>query len=81
MYEFVYLAEIYKHNRPSFVKADHADDVGFMFGGCFWDGQIKVIGKLCIMCCPQYRCFDLTGFTAPVFSHYLLGLSKHELNI
>ncbi|XP_036964376.1 carboxylesterase 3 isoform X2 [Acanthopagrus latus] len=46
MYEFVYLAEIYKHNRPSFVKADHADDVGFMFGGCFWDGHIKVIGNI-----------------------------------
>ncbi|XP_044211424.1 carboxylesterase 3 [Thunnus albacares] len=46
MYEFIYRAEIHKHTRPSFVKADHADDVGFMFGGCFWDGQIKIIGTI-----------------------------------
>uniref|UniRef100_A0A3Q0S4E3 Carboxylic ester hydrolase n=1 Tax=Amphilophus citrinellus TaxID=61819 RepID=A0A3Q0S4E3_AMPCI len=32
MYEFVYQAAIHKQNRPSFVKADHADDVGLMFG-------------------------------------------------
>ncbi|KAM7413876.1 hypothetical protein PAMA_018938 [Pampus argenteus] len=46
MYEFVHRAEIHKHTRPSFVKADHADDVGFMFGGCFWDGQIKIMGTI-----------------------------------
>lgn len=45
MYEFVYSAAIHKDKRPSFVKADHADDVGFMFGGCFWDGDIKIIGR------------------------------------
>ncbi|KAM9854903.1 carboxylesterase 3 [Aulostomus maculatus] len=46
MYEFVYRAEIHKHTRPSFVKADHADDVGFVFGGCFWNGHIKIIGNI-----------------------------------
>ncbi|KAM7002567.1 carboxylesterase 3 [Tautogolabrus adspersus] len=46
MYEFVYRAEIHKDTRPSFVKADHADDVGFMFGGCFWNGDIKIIGNI-----------------------------------
>ncbi|XP_078114181.1 carboxylesterase 3 isoform X1 [Sander vitreus] len=46
MYEFVYRAEIHKHTRPSFVKADHADDVGFMFGACFWNGHIKIIGNI-----------------------------------
>lgn len=49
MYEFVHRAEIHKHTRPSFVKADHADDVGFMFGGCFWNAHIKIIGT-CIIC-------------------------------
>uniref|UniRef100_A0A8C2X3D8 Carboxylic ester hydrolase n=1 Tax=Cyclopterus lumpus TaxID=8103 RepID=A0A8C2X3D8_CYCLU len=44
MYEFVHRAEIHKDTRPSFVKADHADDVGFMFGGCFWSGHTKIIG-------------------------------------
>ncbi|XP_034051750.1 carboxylesterase 2a [Gymnodraco acuticeps] len=46
MYEFAYRAEIHKNNRPSFVKADHADDVGFVFGGCFWNGHLKIIGIL-----------------------------------
>ncbi|CAK6966374.1 carboxylesterase 3 [Scomber scombrus] len=46
MYEFVHRADIHKHSRPSFVKADHADDVGFMFGGCFWNGNIKIIGTI-----------------------------------
>ncbi|XP_040895227.1 carboxylesterase 3 [Toxotes jaculatrix] len=46
MYEFVYRAVIHQHTRPSFVKADHADDVGFMFGGCFWNGHIKIIGNI-----------------------------------
>lgn len=60
MYEFAHRAELYKHTRPSFVKADHADDVGFMFGGCFWAGGIKVIGtfnllpKICT-CMHQYE--------------------------
>ncbi|XP_041852009.1 carboxylesterase 3 [Melanotaenia boesemani] len=46
MYEFAYAAEIHKHNRPSFVKADHADDVGFMFGGCFFSGDVKITGNI-----------------------------------
>lgn len=50
MYEFVYSAEIHRNTRPSFVKADHADDVGFVFGGCFWNGPIKIIGRLCVIC-------------------------------
>ena len=44
MYEFVHQAEIYQHTRPHFVKADHADDVVFMFGACFWNGHIKIGG-------------------------------------
>lgn len=46
LYEFAYRAEVHKDTRPSFVKADHADEVGFMFGACFWTGNIKVIGRL-----------------------------------
>ncbi|KAM6937431.1 carboxylesterase 3 [Xenentodon cancila] len=46
MYEFVYSADIFKSSRPSFVKADHADDVGFMFGGCFWNGPAKLNGNI-----------------------------------
>lgn len=54
MYEFVYEAEIHKLNRPSFVKADHADDVGLMFGGCFWNGHIQIIG-VCMQNVPYYN--------------------------
>lgn len=45
LYEFAYRAELFSDSRPSFVKADHADDVGFVFGACFWNGSIKIIGN------------------------------------
>ncbi|KAL6107418.1 ces5a [Pungitius sinensis] len=46
MYEFVYSADIHKNNRPSFVKADHTDDVGFVFGACFWSGHVQITGNI-----------------------------------
>ncbi|XP_013886367.1 carboxylesterase 3 [Austrofundulus limnaeus] len=46
MYEFVYRAAVYQNHRPSFVKADHGDDVVFMFGGCFFNGHVKLIGNI-----------------------------------
>ncbi|XP_024138219.1 carboxylesterase 3 [Oryzias melastigma] len=46
LYEFVYSADLYKDKRPSFVKADHADDVCFVFGGCFWNEQITITGNV-----------------------------------
>ncbi|KAJ7997747.1 hypothetical protein DPEC_G00215330 [Dallia pectoralis] len=45
-YEFQHSAEMHKHTRPSFVKADHADDIGFMLGICFWNGHIKITGAV-----------------------------------
>ncbi|KTF83179.1 hypothetical protein cypCar_00032023 [Cyprinus carpio] len=42
MYEFQHRPSIYKDLRPSFVKADHGDELVFVFGACFWDGHIKV---------------------------------------
>lgn len=56
LYEFVYRADIHKQTRPSFVRADHADDVGFMLGGCFWNGPLKIIGRVPIIC-SSYICF------------------------
>lgn len=44
MYEFQHRPNIFKDSRPSFVKADHADDVFFVFGVCFWNNHITVIG-------------------------------------
>ncbi|KAM7396158.1 hypothetical protein PAMP_019220 [Pampus punctatissimus] len=72
MYEFVHRAEIHNHTRPSFVKADHADDVGFMFGGCFWDRQIKIVGtitkndeRLCKTMMAYWGNFVRTGYSPP----------------
>ncbi|KAM8891168.1 carboxylesterase 3 isoform 2-T2 [Spinachia spinachia] len=68
MYEFVYSADIHKNNRPSFVKADHADDVGFVFGACFWSGHLKITGnitaedeKLCKTIMSYWGSFTRTG--------------------
>lgn len=47
MYEFQHRPNVFKDSRPSFVKADHGNDVGFVFGACFWNGQVKVIGNTC----------------------------------
>ncbi|XP_061532742.1 carboxylesterase 3 [Phycodurus eques] len=46
MYEFGYCAETYKDLRPRFVKADHGDDVSFVFGGCFWSGNVNIMGNI-----------------------------------
>ncbi|CAL8374357.1 unnamed protein product [Arctogadus glacialis] len=46
LYEFIHRPEVHNLTRPSFVKADHADEVGFMFGGCFWNGHIKITGTI-----------------------------------
>nr|XP_040018493.1 carboxylesterase 5A-like isoform X1 [Gasterosteus aculeatus aculeatus] len=68
MYEFVYSADIHKSNRPSFVKADHADDVGFVFGACFWSGHIQITGiitaedeRLCRTMMSYWGSFTRTG--------------------
>ncbi|XP_062396168.1 LOW QUALITY PROTEIN: carboxylesterase 5A-like [Sardina pilchardus] len=42
MYEFQHRPEAYKYTRPSFVRADHSDEIMFIFGACFWHGHIKV---------------------------------------
>ncbi|KAM9754847.1 carboxylesterase 3 [Menidia menidia] len=46
LYEFVYSSALHRAHRPGFVRADHADDVGFMFGGAFWEGDTRVIGNI-----------------------------------
>lgn len=44
LYEFQHRPEAYEYTRPSFVRADHADELMFIFGACFWNGHIKVTG-------------------------------------
>ncbi|KAJ8335535.1 hypothetical protein SKAU_G00388770 [Synaphobranchus kaupii] len=45
LYEFRHRPEAHK-SRPSFVKADHASELGFVFGACFWEGPITVTGSI-----------------------------------
>uniref|UniRef100_A0A8C4S235 Carboxylic ester hydrolase n=1 Tax=Erpetoichthys calabaricus TaxID=27687 RepID=A0A8C4S235_ERPCA len=40
-YEFQYRSKIYDDIRPSFVKADHTDEIRFVFGACFWNGTLQ----------------------------------------
>uniref|UniRef100_A0A8C7NAT9 Carboxylic ester hydrolase n=1 Tax=Oncorhynchus kisutch TaxID=8019 RepID=A0A8C7NAT9_ONCKI len=68
MYEFQHRPEMHKETRPSFVKSDHADDIGFMFGSCFWNGHIKITGtvteeeeKLCKTMMAYWANFARTG--------------------
>ncbi|XP_064191590.1 carboxylesterase 3 [Anguilla rostrata] len=45
LYEFRHRPEAH-HSRPSFVKADHTTEIGFVFGGCFWEGAVKITGPI-----------------------------------
>lgn len=60
LYEFVHRPEVHNRTRPSFVKADHADEVGFMFGGCFWEGHIKITGMLAIDAVDE--CYEMCAW-------------------
>ncbi|XP_012688031.1 carboxylesterase 5A-like isoform X1 [Clupea harengus] len=90
MYEFQHRPEIYKDTRPSFVKADHADDVGFVFGACFWNGHIKINGttteeenQLCKTMMAYWGNFVRTGSpNGPGLVHWpLYDASNKYLNL
>uniref|UniRef100_A0A6Q2XIU0 Carboxylic ester hydrolase n=1 Tax=Esox lucius TaxID=8010 RepID=A0A6Q2XIU0_ESOLU len=63
LYEFQHRPEMHKDTRPSFVKSDHADDIGFMFGSCFWNGHIKITEEktLCKTMMAYWANFARTG--------------------
>ncbi|KAJ8262390.1 hypothetical protein GJAV_G00165900 [Gymnothorax javanicus] len=44
LYEFQHGPTILQKKRPSFVKADHGDDLLFMFGFCFTDLNVTMDG-------------------------------------
>ncbi|XP_030645781.1 liver carboxylesterase 2-like [Chanos chanos] len=44
-YELQHPPSIVQKTRPSFVGADHGDDLPFVFGACFANGHIKIIGQ------------------------------------
>ena len=46
MYEFQHPPSILLPKRPSFVKADHGDELPFVFGDCFTKGHVNINGKV-----------------------------------
>uniref|UniRef100_H3CFZ4 Carboxylic ester hydrolase n=1 Tax=Tetraodon nigroviridis TaxID=99883 RepID=H3CFZ4_TETNG len=78
LYEFAYRADVHGHSRPSFVMADHGDDVAFMFGSCFWDGHTKLVGNVtqqdegvCRTMMSYWASFVRTGSpTGPSLPHW-----------
>lgn len=44
-YEFQHRPQCFENTRPAFVKADHTDEVRFVFGGPFLKGDIAMFGK------------------------------------
>lgn len=45
LYEFQHRPSMFETIRPDFVKADHGDEIGFVFGAPFRNGDIKITGK------------------------------------
>ncbi|XP_019361106.1 PREDICTED: cocaine esterase [Gavialis gangeticus] len=44
-YEFQHRPSIFKDTKPHFVKADHGDEIGFVFGNLFISGNSVLIGN------------------------------------
>uniref|UniRef100_A0A8C9JYD0 Carboxylesterase 5A n=1 Tax=Panthera tigris altaica TaxID=74533 RepID=A0A8C9JYD0_PANTA len=44
-YEFQHRPQCLNDTRPAFVKADHSDEIRFVFGGAFLKGDIVMFGK------------------------------------
>ncbi|XP_048461901.1 fatty acyl-CoA hydrolase precursor, medium chain-like [Rhincodon typus] len=45
LYEFQHRPSVYGNSRPDFVKSDHSDELGFVFGAPFWNNDIKLLGN------------------------------------
>ncbi|XP_062923324.1 fatty acyl-CoA hydrolase precursor, medium chain-like isoform X2 [Mobula hypostoma] len=46
LYEFQHSTSFARKCRPDFVKADHGDEIGYVFGSAFWDGDILINGSM-----------------------------------
>lgn len=44
-YEFQHRPHCFKDSKPAFVKADHTDEIRFVFGGAFLKGDVVMFGK------------------------------------
>ncbi|XP_030060309.1 fatty acyl-CoA hydrolase precursor, medium chain [Microcaecilia unicolor] len=45
LYEFQHRLSTYGDSRPDYVKADHADEIGFVFGSCFLDTNASLLSN------------------------------------
>ncbi|XP_049330626.1 uncharacterized protein ces2b isoform X7 [Astyanax mexicanus] len=45
LYEFQHTFTELKKKRPSFTGSDHADELHFVFGNCFVNGRMKILGQ------------------------------------
>ena len=81
MYEFQHRPEIYKDTRPSFVKADHGDELGFVFGACFWNGHVKLNGKYLSSLVYNYiKAWRRSGDTGCTIKSFSLGMVQVNHN-
>uniref|UniRef100_UPI00398F8674 fatty acyl-CoA hydrolase precursor, medium chain-like n=1 Tax=Pristiophorus japonicus TaxID=55135 RepID=UPI00398F8674 len=46
LYEFQHRPSIYGTSRPEFVKSDHGDELGFVFGAAFWSGDLVLLANV-----------------------------------
>ncbi|XP_067854285.1 fatty acyl-CoA hydrolase precursor, medium chain-like [Heptranchias perlo] len=46
LYEFQHRPNIFATSRPEFVKSDHGDELGFVFGAVFWNGDFVLRGNV-----------------------------------
>lgn len=52
--EFRHQPQCLKDMKPSFTKADHSDDICFIFGGTFLKGDIVIFGKTLASGAPAF---------------------------
>lgn len=58
-FEYQHRPTSYTDNKPEYVKADHGDEVGFVFGGPFLAGDIQLRSKeQNIKCSPINYCHN-----------------------
>ncbi|KAL2093730.1 hypothetical protein ACEWY4_011042 [Coilia grayii] len=77
-YEFRHPPGILAQKRSSFVRADHGDEIAFMFGFCFFNSHIKVNGtfteeeeELCRTMMAYWGNFARTGSpNGPGLTHW-----------
>ncbi|XP_048112237.1 fatty acyl-CoA hydrolase precursor, medium chain-like [Alosa alosa] len=90
-YEFQHPPSMLVKKRPSFVRADHGDEIAFVFGGCFfYNGLLKLNGsfteeedELCRTMMAYWGNFARTGSpNGPSLTHWpAYGAGEEYLGI